>query len=190
MVLTMIQVKKWMLEQYRTEAMKRVVLLLFYMVCFFVVNAQEQNSTNGYRGYVDFAVGDAYNLNTAQTVSTNNMQWYTMLSTTHGYHWKNLFAGVGVGYYHSYRDKENMYPIYAAGRYTFENTKVRPYIGIRAGIMYDPYWIEKVQKYGALSTGLNVYKGLQAGLRFSIFSRPSRYFTANAAVVISYEIGK
>ena len=83
-----------------------------------------------------------------------------------------------------------MYPFYLAGRYTFGNTKLKPYIGLRAGIMYDPYWLEKVQKYGALSAGINVYKGLQAGVRFSIFSRPSRYFTANAAVVISYEIGK
>lgn len=62
-------------------------------------------------------------------------------------------------YYHSYRDKENMYPFYAAGRYTFRNVKIKPYIGFRAGIMYDPLWIEKVQKYGALSAGVSVYKG-------------------------------
>ena len=172
------------------KAMKKILLLFIGLIWFSFAIAQESELNKGYRGYVAFAIGDAYNLNTAQTVSTNNMQWYSMLSTTHGYHWKNWFAGAGVGYYHSYRDKENMYPIYAAGRYTFENSILRPYIGVRAGIMYDPYWIEKVQKYGALSAGLSVYKGLQAGLRLSIFSRPSRYFTASAAIVISYEIGQ
>ena len=169
--------------------MKRFLLLLLGIVCYSYIFAQEE-SVKGYRGYVDFAIGDAYNLNTAQTVSTNNMQFYSMISTTHGYHWNNWFVGAGVGFYHSYRDKENMFPIYAAGRYTFGNVKLNPYIGIRAGIMYVPNWIERVQKYGALSAGVNVYKGLQAGIRLSIFSRPSRYFTANAAVVLSYAFGK
>lgn len=170
--------------------MKKTILLFLSFAYFSVALAQVEEYNKGYRGYVDFAVGDAYNFNTDQLISTNNMQCYTILSTTHGYHWKNWFAGAGVGYYHSYRDKENLYPIYAAGRYTFEKTKLCPYIGVRAGIIYDPYWIEKVQKYGALSVGMKVYKGFQVGLRGSIFSRPSRYFTANTAVVISYEIGK
>ena len=103
---------------------------------------------------------------------------------------KNWFVGAGVGYYHSFRDKENMYPFYIAGRYTFEKVRIRPYIEARAGIIYDPLWIETVQKYGALSAGVSVYKGLQVGLRGSIFSRPSRLFTANAAVVLSYAFGK
>jgi hypothetical protein len=170
--------------------MKKLLLLFFCFAYFSIAFAQVEEPNKGYRGYVDFAVGDAYNFNTDQLISTNNMQWYTMLSTTHGYHWKNWFVGAGLGYYHSYRDKENMYPIYAAGCYTFESTKIKPYIEARAGIMYDPLWIEKVQKYGALSVGVKVYKGFQVGLRGSIFSRPSRYFTANAAVVISYAIGK
>lgn len=155
-----------------------------------ILNAQEKDYAKGYRGYVDFALGDAYNFNTDQLVSTNNMQWYSMLSTTNGSQLKNWFVGAGVGYYHSYRDKENMYPFYAAGRYTFRNVKIKLYIGFRAGIMYDPLWIEKVQKYGALSAGVSVYKGFQVGLRMSVFSRPSRYFTANAAVTLNYEIGK
>lgn len=170
--------------------MKRFFLLFFMLGCIIMANAQENVSNNGYRGYVDVALGDAYNLNTAQTISTNNMQWYSEITTTHGYVMKNWFVGAGVGYYHSYRDKENIYPFYAAGRYTFENAKIKPYIEARAGIVYDPYWIEKVQKYGALSAGVRVYKGLQVGLRASVFSRPSRYFTANAAVVLSYAIGK
>ena len=190
MVMMIILGRKLMLERYSTKAMMRIVLLLFCLACFSVANAQEMVLTKGYRGYVDFALGDAYDLNTAQTVSTNNMQWYSMVSTTHGYALKSWFVGVGVGYYHSYRDKENMYPFYMAGRYTFENTKWNPYIGIRAGIMYDPLWIEKIEEYGALSGGINVYKGLQAGLRVSLFSRPSRYFTANAAIIISYVFGK
>ena len=166
----------------------RFVFVLIFALFFIIARGEEPK--NGYRGYVEFAVGDAYNMNTAQTISTNNMQWYTMFSTTHGYQLKNWFVGAGVGYYHSYRDKENMYPLYATGRYSFENTKLRPYIGVRAGIMYDPLWIEKVQKYCALSAGLSIYKGIQAGIRMSVFSRPSRYFTTNAAVVLSYEFGK
>lgn len=170
--------------------MKRFVLLFYMLTGFLMASAQNGKSANGYRGYVDFAVGDAYNFNTDQKISTNNMQWYTMVSTTHGYALKNWFVGAGVGYYHSYRDKENMYPIYAVGRYTFENIKTKPYIEARAGIVYDPLWIEKIQKYGALSAGLCVYKGLQVGLNGSVFSRPSRFFTANAAVVIGYTFGK
>lgn len=170
--------------------MKKAVLLFF---CFLWVNpslAQSESSDKGYRGYFDAAIGDAYNLNTAQKISTNNMQWYSEITTTHGYVMKNWFVGGGIGYYHSFRDKENIYPIYAAGRYTFETVKLKPFIEARAGIAYDPLWIEKVQKYGAFSFGVNVYKGLQIGIRGSIFSRPSRYFTANAAVVFSYEFGK
>ena len=170
--------------------MKRFVLLFFCLACFRMAYSQEVVSSNGYRSYVDLAIGDAYNFNTDQTVSTNNMQWYSMISTTHGYMLKNWLVGAGVGYYHSYRDKENMYPIYAAGRYTFGNVKIKPYIEARAGIMYDPLWIEKVQKYGALSAGVKVYNCFQVGVRGSIFSRPSRYFTAHAAVVISYTFGK
>ena len=163
------------------------LIVVFFFVFFFII-AKGGEPYKGYRGYVDLAVGDAYNLNTAQTISTNNMQCYGMMSTTHGISLKNWFVGMGVGYYHSYRDKENMYPFYLAGRYTFENTKLCPYLGARAGIMYDPNWVEKVQKYGALSVGLSVYKSFQVGLRLTVFSRPSRYFTANAAVVLSYEI--
>lgn len=168
--------------------MRKILLLFLGLVC--VCAARGGEPDKGYRGYVDVAVGDAYTPNSALAFSTLNMQWYSMVTTTHGYRLKNWFVGAGAGYYHSYRDKENAYPVYAAGRYTFENTKIKPYIEARAGIMYDPYWIEKVQKYGALGAGLNVYKGLQVGLRGSMFSRPSRYFTANAAVVISYAFGK
>lgn len=169
--------------------MKKIIILLLLLA--WTSNSFSQDVVNkGYRGYINIALGDAYNLNSAQKVSTNNMQLFSMISTTHGYCIKNWFVGAGVGYYHSFRDKENMYPFYAAGRYTFGKVKLNPYIECRAGIMYDPLWIEKVQKYGALSTGVRLYKGIQAGLSASIFSRPSCYFTANAAVVVSYEIGK
>jgi len=62
-----------------------------------ILNAQEKDYAKGYRGYVDFALGDAYNFNTDQLVSTNNMQWYSMLSTMNGYQLKNWFVGAGVG---------------------------------------------------------------------------------------------
>ena len=170
--------------------MKKLVLQFFCFASFLMANAQEGKSANGYRGYVDLAIGDAYNLNTARTISTNNMQWHGMVSTTHGYRFKNWFVGGGAGYYHSFRDKETMYPIYAAGRYTFDNGRTKPFVEARAGVIYDPLWVETVQKYGALSVGMKVYKGLHIGLGGSIFSRPSRYFTANAAVVLSYGFGK
>ena len=118
------------------------------------------------------------------------MQLYSEISTTHGYLLKNWFVGGGVGYYHSFRDKENMYPVYAAGQYIFRTVKFCPYIETRAGIVYDPRWVHQVQAYGALGAGMNVYRGLHVGLRMSTFSRPSRYFTANTAVVLSYAIGK
>lgn len=122
--------------------MKKGLILLAFFMTVLCMRAQDNN---GYKGYLDLGIGDAYNLNTAQTISTNNMQWYTMISTTHGYVLKNWFVGAGLGYYHSFRDKENMYPFYLVGSYTFNSAKVKPYIEARAGIMYDPYWIEKVQ---------------------------------------------
>lgn len=170
--------------------MKKVAILSLFSLFLVPICAQNVKSYKGYRGYVEVAIGDAYNLNTAQTVSTNNMQWYAEFTTTHGYVIKNWFVGAGVGYYHSCRDKENMYPLYAAGRYTFDCVKIKPYIDTRGGIVYDPYWINQVQAYGAIGAGINVYKGLQVGLRATVFSRPSRYFTANAAVVIGYAFGK
>lgn len=170
--------------------MKNINLLLCCFVLFSLKTAKAGAPYNGYRGYVDFAVGEAYNLNTAQKISTNNMQLFNVFSTTHGYVLNKWFVGAGIGYYHSFRDKENMYPIYAAGRYTFENTRMKPYIETRVGIVYDPRWIQTVQAYGSLSAGLKVYKGLQVGLRAIVYRRPNRFFTANAAVVIGYAFGK
>lgn len=169
--------------------MKHYLSLFAIFVFLSVGNIKGENS-NGYKGFIDFAVGDAYNLNTAQTISTNNMQWYTEITTTHGYMINHWFVGAGIGYYHSYRDKENMFPFYAAGGYTFEKAKVKPFLEVRVGIIFDPLWFEKVQAYGAFSVGIDVYKGLQLELRGSIFGRPSRFFTANAAFVIGYAFGK
>lgn len=166
------------------------ICLLFCVLCISLSIAMAGEPHRGYRGYVDFALGDAYNFNTAQTISTNNMQFYCELTMAHGYALNNWFVGGGVGYYHSSRDKENMYPIYAAGRYTFERSKVKPYIEIRGGLVYDPRWERPVQAYGALSAGIKVYKRLLAGVRASIFSRPSRYFTANASIVLNYAFGR
>lgn len=170
--------------------MKKIHSLLLFIVVFSSSIVKGEESNNGYKGYFDFALGDAYNLNTAQKISTNNMQLYSMISTTHGYMINSWFVGAGVGYYHSFRDKENMYPIYVSGRYTFGKVKIKPYIEARAGIIYDPRWIRQVQAYGALCTGMSVFKRLQVGLRLSVFSRPSRYFTVNGEVVLSYAIGK
>lgn len=170
--------------------MKRFIVFELCLIVIPVAIASGIEPGKGYRGYVDFALGDAYNLNTAQTISTNNMQLYSMLSTTHGYKMNDWFVGGGVGYYHSFRDGENMYPVYAAGRYTFGQVKMNPYIEMRAGIICDPRWVYPVQAYGALGAGMNVYKKLQVGVRFSCFSRPSRYFTANAAIVLIYAFGR
>lgn len=84
---------------------------------------------------------------------------------------------------HSYRDNENIYPIYGAFSYTWRKVPLKPFADVRLGIVYDPYCNSKVQTYGAVGIGIEVYKKLQVGCRESIFSRPSRYFTANASVV-------
>ena len=150
-----------------------------------VLWAQDVSSLE-YKGFVDLETGISYNLNTAQTVNTNNMQFFTTVTTTHGVQMKQYFVGIGVGYMHSYRDKENIYPVYGAFRYTYDKVRLKPFADVRFGIVYDPDWISKVQTYGAISIGLEVYKKLQLGCRASIFSRPSRFFTANASVVLGY----
>lgn len=170
--------------------MKKILILFIFLLEFSLSIANAGEPNKGYRGYVDVALGDAYNLNTAQLISTNNIQLYSEISTTHGYFNKNWFFGGGVGYYHTFRDKENLYPIFAAVQYTFGHVKMNPYLETRAGIVYDSRWVHQIQAYGALSAGMTVYKKLHAGLRISIFSRPSRYFTVNGAVVFSYAIGK
>ena len=94
--------------------------------------------------------------------------------------------GLGVGYMHSYRDEENIYPMFGAFRYDWTDVNWKPFADVRLGIVYDPYWISKVQKYGAVSIGVDLYKNILLGCRASIFRRPSRYFTANASIVLEY----
>ena len=169
--------------------MWKQLFLFLCILCWTSTPARGGQTSKGYKAYIDVSLGDAYNFNTAQLISTNNMQLYSMVSSTHGYQFDEWFIGGGVGYYHSFRDGENMYPLYAAGRYSFDTERLKPSIGMRAGIVYDPRWVSKVQAYGALSTGVTMYKRLQVGLRLSLFSRPSRFFTANAAFVFSFEFG-
>ena len=190
MAMTMTLDQKSMSGLSAINAMKKFSFLFFVMVWIPLAIAKGGEPCKGYRGYVDFALGDAYNVNTAQKNSVNNVQLYSMFSTTHGYALYNWFIGGGVGYYYSFRDEENMFPLFAVGRYTLAKVKLNPYIESRVGIIYDPHWVSKIQEYGAISAGMNIYKGLQIGLRMSIFSRPSRYFTANAAVAVCYAIGK
>jgi hypothetical protein len=91
-----------------------------------------------------------------------------------------------VWYMHTYRDNENIYPAYEAFRYTWRNFRLKPYADMCLGIVYDPYWISKVHTYGTISIGVGAYNNLQVGCRASIFSRTSRYFSANASVVLGY----
>ena len=169
--------------------MKKLFLIIFG-IWFSISIAYSSEPNKGYKGFVGLSLGDAYNFNTAQLISVNNMQLYGMLSTTHGYQWKNWFFGGGIGYYHSFRDKENMYPLFVAGRYTFSSIKINPFCETRAGMIYDPRWVEPLQVLGSLCTGVYINNDLQVGLRLSVFSRPSRYFTANAAVAFSYSFGQ
>ena len=165
--------------------MKRIVCLCFCLCLATVMWAQKVTGLK-YRGLIDWETGIAYNLNTAQTISTNNMQFFTTLTTTHGVQLKQCFLGIGVGYMHSYRDDENIYPVFGEFRYDWENVKLKPSADVRLGIVYDPYWISKVQMYSAVSFGMELYKKIQLGCRVSVFSRPSRYFTANASFVLGY----
>lgn len=165
--------------------MKRIGCLCLAICMAVMLHAQNDVSLK-YKGMMDMEGGIAYNLNTAQTVSTNNMQFYSSVSTTHGIQLKQCFLGIGVGYYHSYRDKENIYPLFGAFRYTWDKVQLKPFADGRLGIAYDPYWISKVQAYGAVSLGVELYKNIQLGCRATVFSRPSRYFTDNASVVLGY----
>lgn len=171
----------------------RIIALL---VCMFVVlsthaqSVEDNDRTVGYRGIVELGCGSANNLNTAQTISSLNMQTLWSITTSQGVKYKGLFGGVGFGYNHSQRDKENMYLSYADVRYAFENFKIAPSIGFKAGVIYDPYWIESIQKYLALTGSVEVYDQLRFGLEGSVFSRPSRHFTANGLFVVSYCFGK
>lgn len=156
------------------------------LCCFFCAHAQGPHESKiplKYKGFIDVESGIAYNLNTAQLISTNNMQVLYCVTTTHGLQIKNAFVGVGIGYYHSVRDDENIYPIFAATRLVFSKIIVKPFVELRTGIAYDPQWISSVQYYGALSCGFNVLKKIQLGCRISMFSRPSRYFTVNASIM-------
>lgn len=167
--------------------MKKIVVLLIGLTWVSYVFAGELNWR--YRGYVDVSLGDAYNLNTSQLISTNNMQFYYMISSSHGVAVNNWFVGVGVGYYHSCRDREDLYPIYVVERYMFDRVIGNPYLETRGGIIYDPFWERKIQVYGSLGTGIEIFKRIQVGIRLSMFSRPSRFFTANAAFSMSYSFG-
>lgn len=170
--------------------MKRFYSLCIALYCFSSVHAQEAHDSKiipKYKGVIDIESGVAYNINTAQLISTNNMQALYCITTTHGVQIKNVFVGAGLGYYHSIRDKENIYPFFAATRFTFPKIIIKPFVELRAGMAYDPHWISSVQYYGALNCGFNVLKKIQLGCRVSMFSRPSRYFTVNASIVCGVE---
>ena len=164
--------------------MKRISCLS--LVLCIAVFLYAQKDFVKYKGFVDLESGIAYNLNTAQTVSINNMQFLSSVTTAHGVQLKQCFFGLGVGYYHSFRDKENIYPVFGAFRYTWEKVKLKPFADVRLGIAYDPVWISKIQLYGAISLGIKLYKNFHLGTRAYIFSRPSRYFTANSALILGY----
>lgn len=164
------------------------VLVALLMVCSASAQSVEnEGKAVRYKGFVELGVAAAYNLNTAQTVSTVNMQTLWAVQTSHGVTYRGWFGGLGLGYHHSQRDKEDMYLTYGDVRYCFEKCRLMPVIGVKGGIIWDPYWIEKVQTYGALSASLRVYDRIRVGMEGSVFTRPSRHFTANAAVVVSYE---
>ena len=139
-----------------------------------------------YKGMLELECGAAYNFNTAQLVSTNNMQLFTTIATIHGLYLKPYFVGLGGGFYHSFRDNENIYPVFTEFRYDWGDMRFKPYIDLRLGVVYDPYWISTVQGYGGFGIGVQVYENLHFGCRGAVFSRPSRYFTANASIVIGY----
>lgn len=167
-----------------------VLLLVVFFALPAMAQVDESKNPVKYQGFVEAGVGAAYNLNTAQTVSSLNMQPLWMISTSHGVKYKGLFGGIGVGYNFTQRDKENMYIVFGDVRYSFEKCKLAPSVGAKGGLIYDPYWIEKVQKYGAITSSLEVYNNLRVGLEASVFSRPARHFTANALFVVSYSFGK
>lgn len=165
--------------------MQRIIYLLFCLCFTTLLYAQNENRLK-YKGFVDIESGVAYNLNTAQTVSTNNMQCFSLITTIHGVQLNSCFVGIGVGYYHSFRDDENIYPIFSAFRYDWKKVKLKPFVDLRLGTVYDPYWISKLQEYGAIGFGVELYQKMQLGCMASIFSRPSRYFTANVALIVGY----
>ena len=173
--------------------MRRLIICLITALSVFALNAQNADIGDracGYRGIVELGVGAAYNVNTAQVISTLNMQPLWAIFTSHGVKYKGLFGGVGFGYNLSQRDKENMYLAFSDVRYSFEKCKLAPSIGVKGGIIYDAHWIEKVKPYGAIGVNVDVYNGLSVGVEGSIFSRPARHFTANVFFVVSYSFGK
>lgn len=154
----------------------------------FVLNAQNTGLGDraiGYRGIVELGIGAAYNVNTAQTISSLNLQPLWAVSTSHGVKYKGLFGGVGIGYNFSQRDNEKMCLAFGDVRYCFEKCKLAPSVGVKAGMIFDHYWVEKVKPYGAMAVNVDVCKGLRVGVEGSIFSRPARHFTANGICVVS-----
>ena len=186
----MTQGKKWIFGRLIIDNMKRLLVLCFMIVGISDIVVKGGVPFKGYRGYIDGSLGIAYNPTAAEMISTTNTQMYTELYTTHGYRLNSFFVGAGFGYFRSFRDKENMYSVFTAGRYTFEDTELCPYIETRAGIVYDPFWVSAIQPFGALSFGIRVHKKIQAGLSLSLFSRPGRFFTANTALGLCYDLGK
>ena len=163
-----------------------ILLALLFVVSASAQSVEVEGKAVRYKGFVELGVGAAYNLNTAQTVSVVNMQTLWTVQSSHGVAYKGWFGGLGMGYHHSQRDKEDMNLNCGDVRYCFEKCKVQPAIGLKGGFIWDPFWIEKVQLYGALSASLRVYDRIRVGMEGAVFSRPSRHFTANGVFVISF----
>lgn len=168
--------------------MKKLIVCLVAALSFCSLKAQDANYEEisvRYRGIVELGVGAAYNVNTAQTLSSLNMQPLWAVSTSHGVKYKGLFSGVGIGYNFSQRDNEKMCLAFGDVRYCFEKCKLAPSVVVKAGMIFDHYWVEKVKPYGAMGVNVDVCKGLRVGVEGSIFSRPARHFTANGICVVS-----
>lgn len=186
----MIQEAKLILGLFHIDAMKKQFIFIVFLVGNPSIAVGGYEPYNGYRGYVDCSLGEGFNPSSGYGIGAHDFQMYGEITTTHGYRMKNWFLGAGIGYYHSFHDNENMYPVYTAGCYSFEESSFCPFIETRVGIVYDPLWINTIQTYAAFGAGMKVYNRLQVGIRFSLFSRPSRLFTANASIVLSFAFGK
>ncbi len=118
--------------------MKRILFICFLSLASFVINAQDNLPSNGYRGFADFGytvgVGD-YEFGRFEVSTTQGYQFnpYFFVGGGVGFHFMQSYETAGMEIALDKRDAKVSIPLFADLRGTFSKRKFAPFIDLKAG---------------------------------------------------------
>lgn len=118
--------------------MKRILFICFLSLASFVINAQDNLPSNGYRGFANFGytvgVGD-YEFGRFEVSTTQGYQFnpYFFVGGGVGFHFMQSYETAGMEIALDKRDAKVSIPLFADLRGTFSKRKFAPFIDLKAG---------------------------------------------------------